>query len=148
MKPCHNVPRRYRRRGALLVEAALVLFLLITLSMGVMEYGWLYYKASQTNMAARHGARIAALVDKTGADAQAAIDAIMANAGITSYTVEISPADVTSLESGDLLTVTVTAPYAGALAVVNAPFIPIPDELRVSVTMAKEGVTYEHGEVQ
>ena len=55
------MPRRNidRRRGSLLVEAAIILPLLILVTFGVMEYGWMFVQYKHVTNAARHGARMA-----------------------------------------------------------------------------------------
>ena len=65
--------RRPTRRGAALVEMALVLLLLLTLTFAILEYGWIFLKSHHIANAARQGARIAATPDATPADVDAAI---------------------------------------------------------------------------
>ena len=133
--------KRNRYRGLALVEAALVFPLLLLLTFGVIEYGWLFLKAQEITNAARYGARIAIRPTETAVgDALAAIDVLMAVAGMadTGYGVVISPVDFSSLEAGDALNVEVTVPCAN-IAFMNAAWWPLPDNLKASVTMAKEG---------
>lgn len=50
-----------RRGGSTLIEFALVVPVLMTLLIGIMEFGWLVYHNMQINNAAREGARTASL---------------------------------------------------------------------------------------
>lgn len=130
--------KRNRYRGLETIEAALMVPLLVLLTFGIIEYGWLFLKAQEITNAARYGARIAIRpVDTAVGDAEAAIDVLMARAGMadTGYWVTISPA-VT--EAGDAFEVKVTVPSVN-IAFMNAPWWPLPANLRASVTMAKEG---------
>lgn len=133
---------RCRARGALLVEAAIVLPLLLMLTFGLLEYGWLFLKAEQVANAARHGARKAIVADATEEEVKTAIATLMTNAGLTSYTPEISSLTV---EKGEIVTVTVTVSVIGNPQVDlfglsgGGGLIPmLPAHLRSSVSMAKE----------
>ena len=131
-------PVRYtrRRRGLALVEAAIVAPLLLLLLLGLLEYGWIFIRAQQINSAARHGARIGALAGSTDADVLSAITGWMNKAGISNYTVSPDPLGVESYVSGDTITVTVAA---SDVRIIGVPFLPAPDTLQASVSMAKEG---------
>jgi Flp pilus assembly protein TadG len=126
----------------MLVEAALVLTILITLTFGLIEYGWIFYKVQQINNAARHGARIGALYKMTNNDAEAAVNDLMTDANISGYSVTFSPVDISSMDSGETLTVTVSVPCSKAAKtlLVDVPLIPVPETLEASVSMAKEGI--------
>jgi Flp pilus assembly protein TadG len=62
---CAQKPRsrrvRGRRGGSTLIEFALVVPVLLTILIGIMEFGWLVYHNMQINNAAREGARTASL---------------------------------------------------------------------------------------
>lgn len=134
------IARDRPRRGLVAVEAAIVLPLLLLLTFALIEYGWLFMKTQQMTNAARRGARLAVRADSTTSEVQAAIAAIMTTAGLegSGYVVTISPADVGALESGEPLTVQITVPYAN-VTLTGLPFVPVPANLKGSVTMAKEG---------
>lgn len=129
-----------RNRGTVLVEAALVFPILILLTFGAMEYGWLFLQAQATDNAARAAVRMGVRPDATAGEVQAAIANSMSAAGLgnSGYTVHITPSDVTTMSPGDTLTVSVTVPYAG-VSLTKIPFIPTPASLHASVGMAKEG---------
>jgi len=131
--------RQHRRAGTTTVEAAFILPILLTLTFGMFEYGWLFLKSHQITNAARHGARTAAVVGATNTDAINAVTAAMDSGGMagTGYTVSIQPADVTTMDVGQTLTVQVNVPYE-ALRLTGMP-LPTPETLRASVSMAREG---------
>lgn len=128
-----------QRRGISTVEAAIILPLLVLLTMGLIEYGWLFLSAQQTTNAARQGARIGATADATSADVNSAVSVLMADAGMAEagYSVVIDPVDITVAEPGSSVTVTVAVP-AENVRITGFP-LPMPANLRASVSMAKEG---------
>jgi len=132
------------RRGVAAVEVALVLPLLLLLTMGAIRYGWLFLKTQQITNATRMGARRAVLPDATVAGVQADILALMTAGGMgaSGYSVTITPADISSLEVGDALTVRITVPCAN-VDVIEVPLFtdlePASWNLGAEVTMAKEG---------
>ncbi len=135
---------RKKRRGVATVEMAIILPLLLLLTLGAMRYGWLFLKAQQITNATRMGARRAVLPDATGEGVLAVIDALMTAGGMgaSGYSVTFSPADITSLEVGDSLTVRITVPAAN-IDIMRVPlFTDLEPEnwnLGAEVTMAKEG---------
>ena len=132
-----RINRNDKRRGAALVEMALVLPILLLLTFAVIEYGWLTFRASQVNQAARHGARIAVRPAATAEEVEDAVAAIMNGAGLTDYTLTITPPDPDT-EVGDPVTVVVSVDY-GPISLTGAAFVPTPETIIGNVTMAKEG---------
>ena len=58
--------RRLReKRGVAMIETAIVMLLLILITFGIMEYGWLFHRIQQMNSCARAGVRQAVLPDST-----------------------------------------------------------------------------------
>ncbi len=131
---------KLRCRGTAIVEAALVFPLLLLLTMGAIEYGWLFLKAQQITNAARQGARLAIRPDSTNGDVLAAIDSLLAGAGMGSsgYAVSFTPADISLLAVGEILEVSITVPSA-SLVLIDAAFLPVPANLGAAITMTKEG---------
>ncbi len=134
---------RFRnRRGVSLVEMALVLPLLLLLSFGIIEYGWMFLKAEQISNAARSGARYAvtpgvnSVAQVTGSGSPAVNILTLANIPVTSSTISV-PTGVTP-GTGNPVTVQVSVPYS-SLALTGLSLIPTPLTLSASVTMAKEG---------
>jgi Flp pilus assembly protein TadG len=132
--------KRTRCRGLATVEAALVFPLLILLTLGVIEYGWLFLKVQQLTNAARNGARIGIRPDATSQDVVDVIDTLMASAGMDSsgYAITILPGDVSAVIVGEAVNVEIMVPCAN-ISMIGAPLLPTPTNLHASVTMAKEG---------
>ena len=131
------------RRGLVVTEAALILPLVLLLTFAVIEYAWMFLRTQQITNAARSGARVGATADATSADVLLAVQSWMdrASLGSSGYQVSIATpedADVGALESGQVLTVQVTVPYAN-ITLTGMPMVPTPAQLRSSVSMAKEG---------
>ena len=122
----------------MLIEAAIVLPLIVLLLFAVLEYGWLFMKFQHVTNAARQGARAGARADGTSADVTTEVQDSLNAQEITTYTLTLSPTDAAALSTGDPLTVTVQVPYSN-IALTGFALLPLPVNLRASVTMAKEG---------
>ena len=129
--------RRPRRRGAALVEMAIVMPILCLLTLGLMEYGWVFLKVSQINQAARQGVRVAVRPDATDADVKAAIATMMTQAGIRSgdYTPTCSAIDVAV---GQAVSVRVSVNY-NKVTLTGTGLVPLPDKIQGYAVMSKEG---------
>jgi hypothetical protein len=119
---------------------ALVLMLLVLLTFGLMEYGWMFFTLQEATNASRLGARNAVLPDSTNAEVQQVIQTRMTDWGIDAadYSITISAADITLLEPGEFLTIGIDIPYAN-VELLGMPMFPTPESLRASTSMAKEG---------
>lgn len=124
------------RRGAVLVELALILPILLLLTFGVIEYGWLFLKYNETNDAARRGARLGVMPDATSGQVTSAVSNSLNSSGMTDFTCTITPGDVEEVPPGETVTVEVDVTHA---RLTNFPLLPVPHTLHASVTMAKEG---------
>lgn len=135
-----KIGNKNRCRGAVVVEAAIVVPLLLTLTLAIFEYGWLFLKAQQTTNATRQAARVGITWGAGEDDVIAAIDNLMTSAGMAGKyeAPTISPAGIASLPVGTAITVTLTVPTVN-IALINIPLLPKPDNIVASVTMAKEG---------
>jgi Flp pilus assembly protein TadG len=131
---------RQSRRGIAIIEMALLLPLLLWVLMGILEYGWMFWKNQDINNAAREGARVGIREGATNTDVTDRIDQIMADRGLGSsgYTVTITPADIFIADPGDIVTVEVTVPYAN-IVLTGALFLPTPDNIGGETSMSKEG---------
>ena len=131
--------RRLReKRGVAMIETAIVMLLLILITFGIMEYGWLFHRIQQMNDCARAGARQAVLPGATLTSVESTVLTLATGYGIYGYTLSISPGDIETPGSGELITVTIEVPYPN-IQLVGGMLFPMPDPLRASVTMAKEG---------
>ena len=134
-----NMNKRRERRGITLIEMAAALFTLLIITMGVIEYGWMFFKSHQIANAARQGARIGARPASDQADAVAAVNAALTPAGIPLSVVDtltVLPAPE-SVAAGTTFTVTLVVDY-DELGL-HMPLVPTPATLQSAVTMAREG---------
>jgi Flp pilus assembly protein TadG len=115
---------------------AITLPILFLVTLAAIEYGWMFLKAQEIANAARQGARVGATPDATAGDVTDAVGAVMASADLSGYSTAISPG--VGIDSGETLTVTVSVPYA-EVSLLGTPFIPTPESLSASTSMAKEG---------
>ena len=94
-----NMLRKYGRRGTTVVEMAVVAPLFVTAMLGMVEVGYAFMVRQTVTLAAREGARAAALPGGNMEDAEGAADAAMVAANLSGYTTtsnieQCGPADV------------------------------------------------------
>lgn len=77
---------RFGRRGTTVVEVAVMAPLLVVAMLGMIEVGYAFMVKQTVTLAAREGARAAALPGGDQTDVQAAVDASMSAAGLSGYT--------------------------------------------------------------
>src|SRR5437773_9736800 len=70
------------RQGAALVEMAIVMPLLLLITLGLIEYGWVFLRVAQINQAARQGVRAAVRPDATDAQVTSNVSSMMNDAGM------------------------------------------------------------------
>lgn len=120
----------------------MVLPLVLVLTLGAIEYGWLFLKTQQVHNAARNGARVAARMDATAAEVEASVNALMTQGNFPSgsYTMTITPGDPGVPDPGEAVQVQVrVSNYPGQIALFNIILLPLPNQLNGTVSMAKEG---------
>jgi Flp pilus assembly protein TadG len=129
-----------RCRGTALVEAALVLSVLMTITFGAIEYGWMFLKEEQVTDAARAAARVAAPPDATTAQATTLVTSMMSSAGMGSsgYTLTFTPTDISTVSPGSTFTVQVSVPYSN-VTITHVTLVPVPTTISSTITMSKEG---------
>ena len=131
-------------RGVMLVEAALMLPLLMTLTFAIFEYGWIFIKSQELRNTASIGARIGSLApeiegESMTAKAQARVNAMLSDYGISGASVTYDPPSFDDVERGDLVRVAITVAYDGAdLQLVGFPLIPVPANLTAEATFPKQ----------
>lgn len=82
-----------KRRGAAIVEMAIVTPLMLMLLLGTIQYGYLFMVRQSIVRAAAEGARVATLPGATDGEIESAIDVYMSGAGLTGkYSVAIERA--------------------------------------------------------
>jgi len=119
-----------------MVELALILPVLLGLTFGIIEYGWMFYCVAQINLASRGGVRTAVRPQATETEVKSAIAQVMNQMNwqeTTHYTVVIEDLGA---PVGDPVTVRVSIPYD--LVGFGLPII-CPQTLGGHATMAKEG---------
>lgn len=127
------------KRGVATLEMALILILLVMLTFGVMEYGWMFFKIQQVNNAAREGVRIAVLPGSSVGEVQARVSSMMTSWQMGGgYNLTIAPGAIDTLYTGAPVTVTVVVPYVN-VELLGMSIFPTPTNLTASATMAKEG---------
>ncbi len=109
-------PRRAARRGAALVEFAVVVPVLLLFVLGMIEISRAIMVTDMLAFAARHGSRQAVLGSSTTASVQSSVKQVLTDAGIRGATVSVlvngANTDVTNAKTGDAITVETTVPYA------------------------------------
>lgn len=102
-------PRRLcqSRRGAHIVEMALVLPILIMVVFGIIEFARANQIRQTVKQAAYEGARVGITMDATVANVQNSANSVLSSVGISGGTVTVSPNPLTSTTT--FVTVTVSA---------------------------------------
>jgi Flp pilus assembly protein TadG len=112
--PSHS--RRYRRRGAHLVEFALVAPLFFLFVLTLIDIGRGMMATSLLANAARAGCRTGVLPGKANSDIQTAVTQAFSGQGMSGTTVTVmvngTVANASTANTKDLVTVSVTAPIA------------------------------------
>lgn len=129
--------RDRRRRGAAVVEFAVILPLLLTVLFGIIEYGWVFMIRQTLQTAAREGCRVAVLATSVDpyTDVINRVADVMAPTGLTSYQLQMTHAT-----AGDPVeTVSLTVPYAD-VSLMGAFFNHGSGDLAGSCAMRKEGM--------
>jgi len=124
--------RNRRQRGTATVEMAIVLTLLMMVTVGTIEYGWMFVNLQRITNAARQGARVQAV---SGAPDGAGLNTI----NTLLDTMPDTPSVVSSINAAGESIVTATVVVdTSAIGLVNCSLIPMPAQLQAVVTMAKE----------
>ena len=123
-------------KGAAVVELAVVLPLLLTIVFGIIEFGWVFMVRETLVNASREGCRVAVLQGSTQQDVTDQVDASMAGAGLSSYSVQIT----SSTPGNPNETVQVLIPYADVSLLAGYFFGGSTDfNLTATTVMRKEG---------
>jgi Flp pilus assembly protein TadG len=76
---------RHNERGAALIETAITIPIILLIAVGIFEFGRAYQTWQVLTNAAREGARVAILSDKTDVEVQTAVRNYMQAGGLPSY---------------------------------------------------------------
>ena len=127
-------------RGLATVEMAIVSLLLMLLTFGGMEYGWLFYRMQEISNVSREAVRQAVLPTSTGASVTDHVTTMMDDFGMgsASYTLTITPSDITSVSPQNPIKVTISVPYDD-VGLTGLAIFPTPANISSSATMSREG---------
>lgn len=136
LKPRH----RRDEQGLASVEMAIVSLVLVMLTFGGMEYGWMFFRLQQVSNVSREAARVAVLPSSSNAEVTARVASLMNGFGMGSvpYTLTTNPATVSDALTQEPVTVSVGVPYSD-VGLTGMPIFPTPANLTVSATMSREG---------
>ena len=142
--PTHSFARRRPRRGAAVLEAALVLPLLMILIFGGIEFGYAFFVKHSLQNAARSGARAGVVAD-SNAEVQTAVDNALSGMGLGAVRKTVRVVDiygrnvnVATMGEGRDLVVTVDADW-NQFSVFVVPFTGVNlGTLRGQVVMRRE----------
>ena len=101
--------RRQSRRGVAVIELAICMPVLVLLLLATIDACVMLQLQQNAAITAYEGARIGILPGASNAKIQTQCQMLLDDRNIDDYTITTSPADVSTLSEGDLLTVTVTA---------------------------------------
>src|SRR4051812_47359519 len=99
---------RLNRRGAAVVEFAVVSPVFFLLVFGMIEYGRMVMVQQLLTNAAREGARVGVLDNSTASDVTTAVNSYLTAAKITTATITCNPTTPSSATYGQPVTVTVS----------------------------------------
>lgn len=127
-----NSRKNHRERGTTIVEAAIVLSLLMMVTIGAIEYGWMFVNLHRITNAARQGARVAAVSGAALDDGVQMIGGLLGSMPLAECTVLPD-----TVEGESAVTATVAVNSAD-ISLVHWELLPVPEQLRAVVTMARE----------
>jgi len=137
----HLTKKIRRCRGMAVVEASLLFPLLLILTLGALEYGWMFVEQERILNACRQAARTAATANATQFGVITELTTLLnqdPSLARSRYTYTVSNVAVAT---GQPVTVNVSVNYANLQ--INSPNItelfPVPEAIGDSVTMIKEG---------
>lgn len=120
--------RRPARRGAALVEFAIVTPVLLVVVLGMIEVGRAVMVTEVLTYAARMGARTGAISSGSTSGATTAANRVLTDSNIAGATVQVfvngsAVTDAAAAKSGDEITVSVTIPYANVTWLSNPEYL-------------------------
>jgi Flp pilus assembly protein TadG len=135
-------PCRRNRRGAALVEFALVVPIFFLMVFGMIEFGRAIMVQQVLTNASREGARVAVLDSptSTASEVNTTVTSYLQKAGISGATVTIDPTNPTAAGYGAPVTVTVQIPFNSVSWLPSPWFITGNSQLRAKTVMRRETV--------
>ena len=126
-----------RRRGASVVEFAIVAPIFFLLIMGIIEYGRMVMVQQIITNASREGARYAVLDGSTSATVTTTVETYLTNVAISGATVTVTPNSIGSAAFGDPVEVTVDIPFS-KVSWLPTPLFLNTSKLTASTVMRRE----------
>jgi Flp pilus assembly protein TadG len=136
-KVCRSCRRN--RRGAAVVEFAIVAPVFFLLVFGMIEYGRMVMVQQVITNASREGARVAVLDGATASDVQTKVSSYLSSAKISGQTTTIDPSNPSSAGYGAPVTVTVSVGF-NQVSWLPAPFFLGGKTLTATSVMRREAV--------
>ena len=135
-------PCRRNRRGAAVVEFAVVVPIFLMMVFGMIEFGRAIMVQQVLTNASREGARLAVLDSPTPTAGQVTttVTTYLQKAGISGATVTINPTEPTTAAYGVPITVTVQVPYSSVSWLPSPWFITGNTQLKAKTVMRRETV--------
>jgi len=125
-------------RGTVLIETAIAITLLLMFLLGIIGFGYFFWRVQQVAIAARNGARIAIRDGAKTTDVEAYVADYLNSQNLT-YN---GPYITNGSELGDPVTVSVQGTGLDPMDLNSLSFFPgFPSTFTATVTMAKEGPT-------
>jgi Flp pilus assembly protein TadG len=135
-----RISKSLRRRGTAVVEMAVVLPLLLILTLGTIEYGWMLLCLQEMTGVCEQAGRTAATPTATNAIVNTQIASLMAHWNLQSsgYTTTFSPSDVSTAATGNQVSVTISIPYNN-IEITYFTLLPLPATISSSTVEIKQG---------
>ncbi|MGC1273358.1 MAG: TadE family protein [Planctomycetaceae bacterium] len=127
--PVRRRSRRSNRRGAALVEAALVLPIMIMVVLGMFELGRAVMVTNSLTHAASIGARTGAITSGTTASVQATVNDRLDESGINRANCQVRilvngvAGEIAAAQAGDEICVEISVPYADVTWVATPEYL-------------------------
>ena len=131
-------PRTTRRKGAALMEFAIVAPFLMLLLMGMIEFGRALIIQQNLTTAAREAAREASLPGATDESVAGAATPYVSMVPTGSVDTITNPEEMDDVEAGDMVTVTVSVPF-DSVSKMGATWFGEDFDLSASASMRREG---------
>ncbi|HEY4759657.1 MAG TPA: TadE/TadG family type IV pilus assembly protein [Thermoguttaceae bacterium] len=131
---------RRKRRGAAVVEFAIVAPIFFALIFGMIEFGRVIMVKQIMTNASREGARLAVLDGSTHAQVETAVQNYLASARISGATVTTIPDEPSTATYGQPVTVTVSVNYSQVSWLPITWFMNMSSQLQSTTVMRRETV--------
>ncbi len=132
------------RRGAALVEFAILVPVFLVVLFGIVEYGQFLYVKQSVTLAAREACRIVVLPGTTKEQAIGRAYNVLSEAGISNFSITFDPDPPTSASDGDPITVTVEVDFS-QISWLGTPMYLDGVNIRATAVMRREWIDGVNG---